>query len=190
MAMEQAKKTETGLDWVARYLAVILLSLLLAAALGNMDLFIKTSIGGKLAASHIVQFLGYGAALVTLWVLGQRVTIELQQHQGKWSFLHHLILPAVSLVTVSLAYSVLLLLLKPVLNSTLQNIYNWTFILAILACAGWLVMAVLNQSGSLTALFTELQAPKQSRLCAACGASGAAEDKFCKHCGKAFAETA
>jgi hypothetical protein len=185
--MEQAKQIESGWDWVGRYLAVILVSLILAAALGNMDLFIKTAIG-RLTASSIVQFLGYGAALVAFWVLGQRATMAVQQHQGKWSFMQHLILPAVSLIAVSLAYSVLLLLLKPVLNTTLQTIYNWTFIVAILACAGWLVMAVLNQSGSLTALFTERQAAKQSRRCAACGADGAADDKFCKHCGKEFAE--
>jgi len=153
--MTQEKNANETWVWVGRYIAVIVLSLILAAALGHMELFEKTSLGGKLNASHIVQFLGYGAALVALWMLGQRATIALQQHGGKWSVLQHLVLPAVSLLVVALAYSVLLLLLKPFLGATAASIFNWTFIAAILVCAGWLVMAVLNQSAPLTALLTE-----------------------------------
>lgn len=187
--MEKNNQTVGGFDWIGRYVAVIVLSLILATAIGNMDLFIKTTIG-KLNASHIVQFLGYGAALVAFWVLGQRATIALQQHSGKWSFLQHLVLPAVSLIVVALAYSVLLLLLKSVLDASLHNLYNWIFIVGILACAGWLVMAVLNQSASLTALFTDGKFVVQSRVCAACGASGGAADKFCKQCGKVLGDEA
>jgi hypothetical protein len=188
--MEQNNQKSAGLDWIGRYVAVILLSLVLATAIGNMDLFVKTTIGGKLNASHIVQFLGYGAALVAFWVLGQRATMALQQYAGKWSFLQHLILPAVSLIVVSVAYSVLLLLLKPVMDAALHNIYNWVFIMGILACAGWLVMAVLNQSASLTALLTDRKSVGQGRLCASCGANCGAADKFCKQCGKELGDNA
>jgi hypothetical protein len=188
--MEQNNQPGAGLDWVGRYVAVILLSLILAAAIGNMDLFVKATIGGKLNAAHIVQFLGYSAALVAFWVLGQRATIDLQQYAGKWSFTRHLILPAVSLIVVALAHSVLLLLLKPVMDATLHNIYSWVFIVGILACAGWLVMAVLNQSASLTVLFTDRKFAGQGRLCAGCGANCGTADKFCKHCGKALGDMA
>lgn len=187
--MEQNRQSGSTWNWVGRYVAVILLSLILATALGSMELFAKTTIG-KLSASRIVQFLGFGAALVAFWVLGQRATITLQQHRGKWSFLQHLILPVVSLIVVSLAYSVLLLLLKSVMGATLHNIYNWVFIVAILACAGWLVMAVLNQSASLTALFTERKSAGQGRQCAACGASCEMADRFCRQCGKPLGDMA
>lgn len=184
--MEQKMQQDAGWNWVGRYVAVIVLSLILAAAIGNMELFSKTAIGGKLSASHIVQFLGYGAALATLWVFGQRATITLQRLGGKWSFLQHLILPAVSLVVVSLAYTVLLLLLRPYLDATLHNVYNWVFIVAILACSGWLVMAVLNHSAALTELFTSAaeQMGAKQRTCPSCGASSDAAAKFCKQCGK------
>jgi len=152
--MAQDKNAENGWVWVGRYVAVIVLALILAAALGHMELFEKTSIGGKLNASHIVQFLGYGAALAAFWLLGQRVTIALQKQGGKWAVLQHLVLPLVSLIVVSLAYSVLLLLLKPFLGGTATSIFDWTFVAAILACAAWLVMAVLNQSAPLTELLT------------------------------------
>jgi len=186
--MEKNIQTDMGWDWVGRYVAVIVVSLVLAAAIGHMELFVKTTLGGKLNASHIVQFLGYGAALVASWILGQRATIALQQQSGKWSVLQHLILPAVSLFVVALAYTVLLLLIKPFMDATLNSIYNWTFIVAILACAGWLVMAVLNQSGSLTALLTDRMAARKACICSACGTSCDATARFCKQCGKALGD--
>lgn len=188
--MEQNRQSGSTWNWVGRYVAVILLSLILATAIGSMELFVKTTIGGKVSASRIVQFLGFGAALVAFWVLGQRATITLQQRKGKWSFMQHLILPVVSLIVVSLAYSVLLLPLKSVMGATLHNIYNWVFIVAILACAGWLVMAVLNQSASLTALLTERKLSGQGRHCTACGESCGMTDRFCRQCGKALDDAA
>jgi hypothetical protein len=140
--------------WATRYIAVIALSLILGAALGHMDLFEKTSVGGKLSASHIVEFMGYGAALTILWLLGLRATVTVQQLGGKLLALQHLILPVVSLVVVSLAYSVVLLLLKPFMGATLSSIVNWAFIAFILACAGWLVLAVFDRSAALTELLT------------------------------------
>ncbi len=185
----------TDWSWVGRYIAVILVALILAAAIGNMGLFAKTSvISGKLTAAHLVRFLGYGTALAALWMLGQRSTIALQQHGGRWSFVQHLILPAVSLIVISVSYSVALLVLKPLLDAALLNIYNWVFIIAILACAVWLVMAVLGQSASLTAALTSaasrLSATSKSILCPACGASCEPTEKFCKQCGKAVNDVA
>ncbi len=96
-------------NWAGRYLAVIVVTLILGAALGSMDLFEKTAVfSGKLTASHLVRFLGYATALVAFWLLGQRATLVLRQQHGRWSFLQHLILPVVSLVFVAAAYSVLL----------------------------------------------------------------------------------
>jgi len=153
--MTNDTQTNEGWNWVGRYIAVIVIALILAAAIGSMELFIKTSVfGGKLNASHLVRFLGYGAALAAFWMLGQRSTIALQQHGGRWSFMQHLILPVVSLIVVSIAYTVALLILSPMMNAALHNIYNWVFIVAILSCAVWVVMAVLGQSASLTSALT------------------------------------
>lgn len=176
-------------SWTGRYLAVILVALILAAAIGGMDLFAKTSLfNGKLSAAHLVRFLGYGTALAAFWMLGQRSTIALQQHGGRWSFLQHLILPVVTLIVVAAAYSVVILVLKPMLDASLHNIYNWVFVIAIIACAIWVVMAVLGQSASLTAAFTasneQTGASGNGRLCPACGTSCGATEKFCKKCGK------
>ena len=153
--MTNDTQTDAGWNWAVRYIAVIVVALILAAAIGSMELFTKTSIfGGKLNAAHLVQFLGYGAALGAFWMLGQRSTIALQQLGGRWSFMQHLILPVVSLIVVSIAYTVALLILNPMMNASLHNIYNWVFIVEILACALWVLMAVLGQSASLTSALT------------------------------------
>jgi len=95
------------LSWLGRYVAVIVVSLILAAAIGSMDLFEKTFvIEGKLSASHLVRFLGYATSLGALWMLGRRATMALQQHGGYWAFLQHLILPVVTLIVVASANSV------------------------------------------------------------------------------------
>ena len=189
--MSNDTQTNAGWNWVGRYVAVIVVALILGAAIGGMELFAKTSVaGGKLTAAQLVRFLGYGTALAALWMLGQRATIALQQRGGRWSFVRHLILPVVTLVVVSSVYSVALLILKPLLDATLLNVYNWVFIAAILACAVWVVMAVLGQSAPLTEAFTSaaerLGGAGRTENCAACGASNEAGAKFCKQCGKAL----
>jgi ribosomal protein L40E len=182
-------------NWVGRYVAVIVVSLILAAAIGNMDLFEKTFvIEGKLSASHLVRFLGYSTALGALWMLGRRATMALQQHGGRWSFMQHLFLPVVTLLVVASANSVALLVMKPMMNASLHNIYNWVFIIAILACAAWVVMAVLGQSASLTLAFTSaaerMNISGKTKVCAACGAGNDAAAKFCKQCGNGLPDAA
>ncbi len=170
-------------NWTARYVAVIVVTLILAAALGSMDLFEKTSLfGGKLTAAHLVRFLGFAAALTAFWLLVQRAAIFLRQRQGHWSFLRHFMLPVASLIYVAAAYSILLLVLKPFLEGSLHNIYNWFFIIIILAVAGWLVVAVLNQSSPMTEMFTSF-GNRNRKSCPACGAESEQEAKFCKSCG-------
>lgn len=182
-------------SWVGRFVAVIVVSLILAAAIGSMDLFEKTFvIQGKLSASHLVRFLGYSSALAALWMLGQRATMVLQQTGGRWAFMQHLILPVVTLIVVASVNAIALLILKPMMNATMHNIFNWVFIVAILACSAWVVMAVLGQSAPLTEAFTSaaerIGVSGKSKLCAACNTSNEATAKFCKKCGKALPDTA
>ena len=175
-------------SWIGRFVAVIIVSLILAAAIGGMDLFTKTFvIQGKLSAAHLVKFLGYSTALGALWMLGQRATIALKEHGGRWSFVQHLILPVVTLIVVASANSIALLVLKPMMDATMNNVYNWIFIVGILSCAAWVVMAVLGQSASLTNVFTtaaERIGGGKAKVCSACGTGNDASARFCKQCAK------
>jgi len=118
----------------------------------------------------------------------------LQQQGGRWSFMQHLILPVITLIVVASANSIALLILKPMMNASLNNIYNWVFIVAILACAAWVVMAVLGQSASLTEAFTfaaeKMSAAGKTKVCAACGATNETTAKFCKQCAKPLDDAA
>ena len=52
-------------DWMFQYGVAILLALLLGVILGHIPLFQETTLGStKLRAADLVQFLGYGGALV------------------------------------------------------------------------------------------------------------------------------
>src|SRR5512146_1133387 len=180
--------TQLGMNWnwVGRYVAVIVLALVLGAAIGGMPLFAKTFlVSGKLSAAQVVRFLGYGAALVVFWILGQRATMVLRQQGGRWTALQSLILPIVTLIVVSALYSVILLVLGPLLAGVLQKIYDWLFVLAIIGCAVWLIMAVLGQADALTdALTGSARDAKQPAVCGSCGASNAAGTAYCAQCGK------
>jgi hypothetical protein len=187
MAMNEKMKQDLNL--VGRYLAVIVVSLILASILGSMDLFVKTYvIPSKLNAASLVKFMGYSTALGSLWMLGRRATIFMQQHGGRWAFVEHLILPVVTLIVVSSVNSVALLVLKPVMTFQMNNIYNWIFIFGILGCAVWVIMAVLGQSAPLTEAFTAV-AGKESgaSVCKSCGSENVAEAKYCTQCGKVLA---
>ena len=114
--------------------------------------------------------------------------MALQQYGSRWSFLQHLLLPVITLIVVASVNSVALLVLKPMMNPSMHNVYNWVFIVAILACAAWVLMAVLGQSSSLTEAFASaaerMNASSKIKICTGCGISNEDIAKFCKECGK------
>jgi hypothetical protein len=134
-------------SWVIRYLVVIAAALILAAVFGDMALF-KTTRFGKtgLNAARVVQFLGYGGALLVLWMLAQRVAEELPGH---WNVLKSTLLPLTTLIVVAVGQSVLLRLVGPLMKRHGHQIYNWGSIGLIIVCAVWLLAAVLTGSASL-----------------------------------------
>ena len=138
---------------IGRYVAVIITCMLLGATLGHMELFEKTTVvSGKLAASHLVRFLGYSGALAVFWLTMKRLTVLLAHLGGRWNALTQVVLPFGALVGLSIAYSVVLIVVGPLMNSALSTAYNWLFIVATVAAAVWLIVAMFNQSSSLTEL--------------------------------------
>ncbi len=140
--------------WLVRYVVVIILALILAAALGEMELF-KTTRFGKtgLNAARLVQFLSYGGALVVLWLMARRAAALLPSGDERWSVLKSILVPLATLIVVASGQAVLLLVLGPLMNKAWQQAYNWVAIVAIIAAAMWLVVALFTGSASLTELF-------------------------------------
>jgi len=140
--------------WTIRYAFVIVLAVILGAALGETELF-KTTRFGKtgLNAARLVQFLGYGGALLVFWLLAQRAALVLRGKNGRWDIVKSALLPLATLIVVSCGQAVMLLILNPLMNKTWHQAYNWVFIAAIILSAGWLVATLFTGSSSLATLF-------------------------------------
>jgi hypothetical protein len=132
--------------WWIRYLLVIVVTLVLGAALGELGFFQRTSLGAlKLSAANLVRFLGYGSALILLWLLSQRAAQELQSQGGWRTQASHFVLPLATVIIVPAAQPVLLLVLGGLLGPDLRKIYDWLFILGTLGAAVWLVLALYQR---------------------------------------------
>lgn len=177
--------------WISRYVLVIVVALVLGGIIGELPLFKQTTLGTpKLNASALVQFLGYGGALLLLWLLGRKASEQLRG-QPRTAFLSYIILPLITLIVVAAAYSVLLTILRPFLDAGPRNIYNWIFVLGITASALWLAIASFQHSDPLADLFkSDRAAPATDAVtqnCTACGAGLVAGANFCQVCGTARA---
>ena len=139
-------------DWMFQYGVAILLALLLGVILGHIPLFTETPLGStKLRAADVVQFLGYGGALLMLWLFGRQVAMHVPEG---WKWLvpfRHLILPLTMLIVVTAAYGILQLIFGPFLQKTGKMIYNWIFVIGIASASIWLVVMWFLKSAPLVA---------------------------------------
>src|SRR5205807_2850269 len=89
----------------------------LAAALGEMELFKATKLGKTgLNAARLVQFLSYGGALAVLWFMAQRTAALLPSGDQRWNVLKSILLPLATLIVVASGQAVLLLVLGPLMR--------------------------------------------------------------------------
>ena len=140
--------------WVIRYVVVIVLALVLAAALGEMALFKSTRIGKTgLNAARLVQFFGYGGALFVFWLLARRSATLLPSGDARWDVARSILLPVATLIVVAAAHAVVLLLLQPLMSKAWLQAYNWLFITGIILSAAWLLAALFTGSSTLRPLF-------------------------------------
>jgi hypothetical protein len=151
--------------WMIQYGVAIIMASLIGVVFGNIPLFKQTSVGTThLRAADIIQFIGYGGALVLLWLLARQVasvvTVDL-----KWSHaLRHLLVPTMTLVVLCGAYGVLLLVCGPFLSKAGRTIYNWLFVTGISGVAVWMVITWFTKSARLIADF---DIPRRSKRQAA-----------------------
>src|SRR2546423_236089 len=112
--------------WLLRYVVVIVLALVLAAALGEMELFKATKLGKTgLNAARLVQFLSYGGALAVLWFMAQRTAALLPSGDQRWNVLKSILLPLATLIVVASGQAVLLFVVGPLMNRGWPQTYNW-----------------------------------------------------------------
>jgi hypothetical protein len=125
--------------WMMEHGVAMILAVLCALILGHLPLFREATVG-KLHASDLVQFLGYGGAIVLAW-FGARQLAGEPPEDWKWLVPYRaLILPMTTLVIVGLAYEVLLYACEPFLGKGGKDVYNWVFVLGLIACCAWLIV--------------------------------------------------
>jgi len=126
--------------WMLEYGVAMILTFLFAVILGHIPLFRETMVG-KLHASDLVQFIGYGGALVIAWFGARQLAAE-PPDDWKWLMPYRaLILPVTTLAIVAISYGVLLYVCDPFLSKSGKGIYNWIFIAAIVAGTVWLILS-------------------------------------------------
>jgi hypothetical protein len=140
--------------WVVRYVVVIVLAVVLALALGEMELFRSTRFGRSgLNAARLVQFLGFGGALAVFWLLAQRCAALIPAGDERWNIVKTVLVPLATLLVIAAGQAVLLLLLGPLMTKGWHEVYNWTFIAAIILSAAWLAFSLFTGSSSLAPLY-------------------------------------
>ena len=141
-------------SWVIRYLVVLILAVLLAYGLGEMQLFKSTRFGKSgINAARLVQFLGFGGALLVFWLLAQRTASLLDARHPHWGVVKSVLLPLATLVVVICGQTVLLLILGPLMSKAWLGAFNWMAVTAIVLSAAWLLAALFTGSSSLSSLF-------------------------------------
>ena len=126
--------------WVLKYGVTLLLAYLLAMILGQIPLFRETSVG-RLRASDLVQFVGYGGSLVIGWLGAQELS---RNSPAEWKWMvpfQGLVVPLATLLAIAMAYGVLLFALDPYMGKLGKAMYNWVFIAAIVADSIWLILS-------------------------------------------------
>lgn len=136
--------------WAIHYGVAIVLAFLLGLILGQIPLFRETSVA-KLRASDLVQFIGYGGAVVMAWAGAH----DLARHSPadvKWiGPFQSIIVPLATLLSVGIAYGVLLLVVEPFLGKVGRGIYNWIFIVMIMGNGVWLIINWMKKCAPLIA---------------------------------------
>lgn len=178
-------------EWAVPYAIGIFLALALGTILGGIPLFKQTALGGtRLTAADLVHFMGYGGALVGVWLLAQRAAVHLPKGSLVLSLLRQVDVPLATLIVVSAGYQVLLLLVGPFLNETAATVYNWIFVLGIVGAALWVAVVGCRSSAVLIEM---VGAPEHTvtspSACPKCGVPVGVGQKYCSQCGQSLAPT-
>ncbi len=147
-------------SWAGQYGIAILVAVLLGVSLSKLPLFKETILSGsKLTASQLVEFLGFGGALLLFWLLGRRTGLQLQRDGKELSFLRQVITPLTTLIVIPAWYKVLLPVATPFLDKTDRAVYNWVFVAGMVGAGAWLIFAAVLRSSALVEAF-EVLGPK------------------------------
>jgi hypothetical protein len=133
--------------WMMEYGVAMILAVGCAVILGHLSLFREATVG-KLHASDLVQFIGYGGAIVLAW-FGARQLSDEPPEDWKWLVPYRaLILPVNDARHRGVGLPSDALCLRAVLGKGGKDVYNWVFVVGLIACCVWLIMTWLQKCAS------------------------------------------
>ena len=132
--------------WTARNGVAVLAALLLAGILSQARVFQEAALGSNgLNAAAAVRFLGYGTALVLIWVTAWHAAAQIAPRDSVSRLLHEGLPPFATLLILPGVYG----LIRPFLSGRAVTGVSWMFVLLLLATAVWLGRALYDNAEAL-----------------------------------------
>ncbi len=143
--------------WTAKVCGVAFLTLLTSTSLSTMDLFAGTFlVHDSLSAAHLMRMLGAVGALSIMCWLSERAYRQFAVKSRKTTYMARLWRRTAALFALPCGYAAVLPLLESFRESTPYAVFNWAFILASIAAAGWVTLSIFQPAAA--------PAPRESTL--------------------------
>jgi hypothetical protein len=172
--------------WTARNGVAVLAALVLAGILSQARVFQEAALGSNgFNAAAAVRLLGYGTALVLIWVTAWQAAAQIPPRDAVSRLLHEGLPPLATLLILPGVYG----LIRPFLSARAVTGVSWTFVLLLLATAVWLGRALYDNAEAVVVGATAIRRrvsesdERRGQVCQKCEAPNTATAKFCTSCG-------
>jgi len=179
--------------WTMRNVVAILAAVLFASILSGVQVFREAALGRSgFSASDAVRLLGYGTALVLIWVTAWRAAAQIPATGAVPRLLHEGIPPVVTLLVLPGAYG----LIHSFLTDRAVLVVSWVFVLLLVATAVWLGLVLYSNAEALVLGARAIErriseaAQRRAHACEKCGAPNSEEAKYCTSCGTSLTQSA
>jgi hypothetical protein len=179
--------------WTARNGIAVLAALVLAGILSHARVFQEAALGSNgFNAAAVVQLLGYGTALVLIWMTAWRAAAQIPPRDSVSRLLHEGLPPFATLLILPGVYG----LIRPFLSERAVTGMSWIFVLLLLATAVWLGHALYDNAEALVIGAAAIRrrvsesAERRGQKCQNCEALNTATAKFCTSCGTSLGQPA
>ncbi len=179
--------------WTARNGVAVLAALVLAGILSQAQVFQEAALGSNgFNAAAVVRLLGYGTALVLVWVTAWHAAAQIPPRDSVSRLLHEGLPPFATLLILPGVYG----LIRPFLSERAVAGVSWIFVLLLLATAVWLGRALYDNAEALVVGAAAIRhrvsesAERRGQVCQSCEAPNNATAKFCTSCGTSLVQPA
>jgi ribosomal protein L40E len=177
--------------WTARNGIAVLAALVLAGILSQARVFQEAALGSNgFNAAAVVRLLGYGTALVLIWMTASSAAAQIPPRDSVSRLLHEGLLPFATLLILPGVYG----LIRPFLSEQAVTGVSWVFVLLLLATAVWLGRALYDNAeavvigGAAIRRRVSESAERRGQVCQRCEAPNTATAKFCTSCGTSLGQ--